>query len=120
MKIFSTSVLFTLLHFSMGALIPTTVNAWQIKGKWSTAVFNCQGTSVKIGVDMNSRVGGGDASPVRTAYMTIGGSKLDSVWIVGASMNTLSTNNRNHELVLGNTNVYLNSIGYKKRVCVSY
>ena len=119
MNPFANSAFLRLLQFLMGTLFTTSVNAWELQGKWSTAVFNCQGTSVQIGVDMNSKIGGGDAAPVRPAYMVIEGKKNPSVWIVGASMNTISTNNRNHELILGNRNIYLDSIGRKKRTCVA-
>ena len=91
-------------------------NAWIVKGKWSTAKFNCQGALVEIGVDMKSRIGGGEAAPIRSAYMIVDGKKLDAAWIVGSSMNTVSTNNREHELVLGSTN-YLESLGRKNRAC---
>ena len=101
------------------ACSPDEANAWVIKGKWSTAKFNCQGTEVEVGVDMKSRIGGGDAAPVRTAYLAIGGQKYESVWIVGASMNTVSTNNRDYDLVLGNRSLYLKAIGRKNRSCVN-
>jgi len=117
MNIIAATTFLIVLRLFMGAIIPPPVNAWELKGKWSTAVFNCQGTSVEIGVDMDSRIGGGDAAPVRTAYMIIEGKTLESAWIVGASMNTVSTNNRDHELTLGNRNIYLDSIGHKKRAC---
>ena len=99
---------------------PLAARAWTVEGKWSTASFNCQGTDIQIGVDMNSKIGGGDAAPVRVAYMLMEGERLDSVWIVGASMNTLSTNNRNHEMVLGNNAIYLNSIGQSRKDCIAY
>ena len=101
-------------------LCPLAVRAWTIEGKWSTASFNCQDTDVQIGVDMNSKIGGGDAAPVRVAYMLIEGERLDSVWIVGASMNTLSSNNRNHEMIFGGNDVYLKSIGQSRRDCIAY
>ena len=119
MNLFASSAFIGLFQFPMSALFATSVNAWELQGKWSTAIFNCQGTSVEIGVDMNSQIGGGGAAPVRPAYMVIEGKNNASVWIVGASMNTVSTNNRNHELILGNRNIYLDSIGRKKISCVA-
>ncbi len=98
------------------ASFPQEASAWIINGKWSTAYFNCQGTQVEIGVDMKSRVGGGDAAPVRSAYLLVGGQKFDSVWIVGASMNSVSANNRDYTLLLGNS-IYLESIGEDNKEC---
>ena len=119
MKKACNSAKLTLLNFSILSLLPLAVNAWELKGKWSTAVFNCQGSSVAISVEMNSRIGGSDAAPVRPAYLIIDGNRFDSVWIVGATMNTVSSNNRSHELVLGNSGIYLDLNGYPRRVCVS-
>ena len=119
MDLFTSAATLTLLKLFIGALFHTSVEAWELKGKWSTAGFDCQGAFVEISVDMNSRIGGGDASPVRPAYMVIEGKNLDSVWIVGASMNTVITNNRNHELILGNSNMYLDSHNQKRRTCVA-
>lgn len=104
--------------FILYILIPSTALAWQKEGKWNTARFNCSGTLLKIGVDMNSRIGGGDASPVRNAYMTINGKKIASAWIVGASMDMVETNNRDHTLVLNSSNgTCLQSIGIKNKKC---
>ena len=108
---FASAILLTLACFAQGA------NAWVVKGKWNTAKFYCQDAQVEIGVDMKSRIGGGDASPIRSAYMVVGGKKYDSVWIVGSSMNTVSANNRDYALILGKS-IYLESIGRKDRSCV--
>jgi hypothetical protein len=102
----------------IASFFPQGANAWVVKGKWSTAKFNCQGTLVEIGVDMKSRIGGGNAAPVRSAYMIVDDKKLDAAWMVGASMNTVSTNNREHELVLGSS-IYLESLGRNNRTCVA-
>lgn len=99
-------------------LIPSTALAWQKEGRWSTARFNCSGAIVKIGVDMNSRIGGGDGSPVRNAYMTVNGKTMASAWIVGASMDSVETNNRDYTLVTNSTRgTYLVSIGAKDKKC---
>lgn len=110
---FASAILLILACFTQAA------NAWVVKGKWNTAQFHCQDAQVEIGVDMKSRIGGGDASPIRSAYMIVGGQKYDSVWIVGSSMNTVSTNNRDFSLILGNGGLYLESIGRKNRNCVA-
>ncbi len=92
--------------------------AWTIEGKWSTAQLDCEGSRVEFGVDMNSRIGGGDASPVREAYMYINGKMLPAAWIVGASMDTIETNNRDYTLVVNSTaGNYLRSIGTKNKKC---
>ena len=109
---FASAILLILACFTQGA------NAWVVKGKWNTAKFSCQDAQVEIGVDMKSRIGGGDAAPVRSAYLVVDGQKLDSAWIVGSSMNSVSTNNRDYELILGKS-IYLNSIGRKSRNCVA-
>ena len=111
------AIAFLVFPLLINVLTPNVSNAWTVKGKWSTANFNCRGTNVEIGVDMKSRIGGGDAAPVRPAYMVIGQKKLDSVWIVGASMNSVSTNNRNFELVLGNKGVFLDTPNRKNISC---
>lgn len=104
--------------FILYILIPSTALAWQKEGKWSTARFNCSSTLVKIGVDMNSRIGGGDASPVRNAYMTINGKTLGAAWIVGGSMDSVETNNRDYTLVTNSSSgTYLQSIGVKNKKC---
>jgi len=91
---------------------------WVKEGKWSTATLNCSGTLVKIGIDMNSRIGGGDASPVRNAYMVVNGLKMDSVWIVGASMDSVETNNRAFTLITGSSDGnYLQSLGVPNKRC---
>ena len=98
-------------------LLHSSVLAWTAEGKWSTAQFNCNGIPVKIGVDMNSRIGGGDASPVRNAYMNVNGRTMGAAWMMGASMNSIETNNRDYELVLGK-GTYLRSIGNKNKNCI--
>ena len=71
-----------------------------------------------IGIDMNSRIGGGDASPVRNAYMAVNGKIMASAWIVGGSMDTVETNNRDYTLVTNSgVGTYLRSIGVKDRKC---
>lgn len=112
-------VTYLLLPLLINTFTPNSASAWIVKGKWSTAKFDCQGTKVEIGVDMSSKIGGGDAAPVRSAYMVIRGKKLDSAWMVGASMNSISTNNRDHYLVLGNKSIYLESIGSKRINCIN-
>lgn len=69
--------------------LPEKAHAWLIEGRWSTAKFDCLGNLVKIGVDMNSRIGGGDAAPVRKAYIYINGNMSQATWNVGASVNTI-------------------------------
>lgn len=97
---------------------PSAALAWRIEGKWKTARFNCSGTVVKVGVDINSRIGGGDATPVRSAYMTIDGKTLGAAWIVGGSMDSVETNNRDHALVTNSSSgTYLQSIGVKNKIC---
>ena len=112
-------IAYLLFPLLINIVIPNSASAWVVKGKWSTAIFNCQGIRVEIGVDMSSKIGGGDAAPVRPAYMVIRGKKLDSAWIVGASMNSVSTNNRDHSLILGNKSIYLESIGSKSMSCIN-
>jgi len=73
---------------------------------------------VEIGVDMRSRIGGGDATPVRSAYMIVDGKRLQSAWVVGASMNSVSTNNRDYNLVLGSA-IHLESVGRSDQNCVA-
>jgi hypothetical protein len=93
--------------------------AWTIEGKWSTAQLDCEGFPVKFGVDMKSRLGGGDESPVRDAYMYINGKMLPAAWIVGASMDTIETNDRDYTIVVNSSaGNHLNSIGAKKKKCV--
>ena len=98
-------------------LLHSSALAWTVEGKWSTAQFNCTGIPVKIGVDMNSRIGGGDASPVRNAYMNVNGRTMGAAWMVGASMNSIETNNRDYALVMGNS-THLRSIGEKNKNCI--
>lgn len=100
------------------SLIPSAAQAWDKEGEWSTARFNCSGTAVKIGVDMTSKIGGGDASPVRNAYMTVNGKTMPSVWIVGGSMDSVETNNRDYTLVTNSSvGSYLISIGSNNKKC---
>jgi hypothetical protein len=65
---------------------------------------------------MKSRIGGGDAAPIRSAYIIVDGNKLHAAWIIGSSMNTVSSNNREYELVLGGSS-YLESLGRIDRAC---
>ena len=68
---------------------------------------------------MNSRIGGGDAAPVRLAFMELNNQKLDAVWIVGASHNTINTNNRDHKLSLGkHITLYSSDQGSKGKRCI--
>lgn len=111
------SSLMLLILFS---LIPSAAQAWDKEGKWSTTRFNCSGSLMKIGVDMTSRTGGGDASPVRNAYMTVNGKTMPSVWIVGGSMDSVETNTRDYTLVTNSSvGSYLMSIGSKEKKCKS-
>jgi hypothetical protein len=90
--------------------------AWTIEGKRSTAQLDSEGSRVRFGVEMNSQIGGGDASPVRDAYMYINGKMMPAAWIVGASMDTIETNNRAYTLVVNSSaGNYLNSIGINKK-----
>ena len=98
--------------------LPLSAWGWMREGRWSTAQYYCAGTPIKIGVDMSSRIGGGDASPIRSAYMNINGKTMSAVWIVGASMNSIETNNRDYTLVLNSSRGdILHSIGNKDKKC---
>jgi len=99
--------------------LPEKANSWTTEGRWSTAQLNCEGTHVKFGVDMNSKIGGGDASPVRNAYMNVNGKTMAAAWIVGASMDSVSTNNRDYNLVVNSSSGnFLESIGARDKKCV--
>ena len=105
--------------FVLTTMSAAKAKAWTMKGRWSTLQFNCQGDQIEISVDMNSRIGGGDAAPVRLAFMELNNQKLDAVWIVGASMDTISTNNRDHELSLGkHITIYSIGQGGKGKRCI--
>jgi hypothetical protein len=68
---------------------------------------------------MNSKIGGGDASPVRNAYMNVNGKTMAAAWIVGASMDSVSTNNRDYNLVVNSSSGnFLESIGARDKKCV--
>jgi len=110
--------LLILISGSISILLCEKAYAWKTEGRWSTAKFNCSGKLVKIGVDMKSRIGGGDASPVRNAYMAVNGKTMEAAWIVGASMDSVETNNRDYTLVTNSSSgTYLQSIGVKDKQC---
>jgi hypothetical protein len=98
--------------------LPEKANSWTTEGRWSTLKFNCLGNIVKIGVDMNSRIGGGDASPIRKAYINSNGNMSQATWHVGASMNSIKeTGEGGLKLTLGNNGTFLESEFAPPRKC---
>lgn len=98
--------------------LPQKANGWTTEGRWSTLKFNCLGNIVKIGVDMKSRIGGGEASPIRRAYLNINGNTSEATWHVGASMNSVKeTGEGSLMLRLGNNGTFLESEFAPPRKC---